>query len=314
MNFHEFHFYQYLNSINNFNLHKQIDKLYHLYHKYPQNMILYGPPGIGKYSQALKFVSFFSQSNLKYEKKISIVHDKTEYFFRLSDIHIDIDLNTLGCNSKLVWNEFFSNLLNIISVNKKHFFIVCKNFHNIHNELHEVFYTFMQTIPNIKYKLYFILLTNNISFLNSNILLSTYILNLQRPNKTAYLQICNSKNIDIYNITSIKALKSNITINTDSFLLSLFNQIIKNNNNFFDIRNILYDILIFNINIDTCIWYVFKQFSILHKDITLSFDITFLIYNFYFQFNNNYRPIYHLERLFINLINEHQRIMQNTEN
>ena len=48
------------------------------------------------------------------------------------------------------------------------------------------------------------------------------------------------------------------------------------------------------------------------KDKTFSFDITLLIYNFYFQFNNNYRPIYHLERLFINLINEHQRLMQNT--
>ncbi len=312
MNFHEFHFNQYINSINNFNLHKQNDKLYYIYHKYPQNMILYGPPGIGKYSQALKFISFFSQSNLKYEKKISIVYDKNEYFFRLSDIHIDIDLNTLGCNSKLVWNEFFSNLLNIISVNKNHFFIICKNFHNIHNELHEVFYSFMQTIPNIKYKLYFILITNNISFLNSNILLSTYIINLQKPTKSSYLQICNNKNMDINNITSIKGLKSNITINTDSFLLSLFNQILKNNNNFFDIRNILYDILIFNINIDTCIWYIFKKFSILHKDKTFSFDITLLIYNFYFQFNNNYRPIYHLERLFINLINEHQRLMQNT--
>lgn len=314
MNFHEFHFHQYLNSINNFNLHKQNNKLYLIFHKYPKNIILYGPPGVGKYSQALKFISQFSQSNLKYEKKISINHDKNEYFFRLSDIHIEIDLNTLGCNSKLVWNEFFSNLLNIISVNKTIFFIICKNFHFIHNELHEVFYSFMQTIPNVKYKIYFILLTNNISFINPNILLSTYTINLPRPNKTAYLQLSNNKNIDINNITSIKGVKSNITINNESFLTCLFNQIIKNNNNFFDIRNILYDILIFNINIDTCIWYVFKQFSILHENVIFSFDITLLIYNFYFQFNNNYRPIYHLERLFINLINEHQRIMQNTEN
>ena len=311
MNFYEFHFYQYLQTINKFNLHKNNNDLYETFHKYPQNMILYGPPGIGKYSQAIKFVSYFSPSNLKYEKKISINHDKNEYFFRLSDVHIDIDLNNLGCNSKLVWNEFFTNILNIISINKTHFFIICKNFHTIHNELHDVFYSFMQTIPNLKYKVFFILLTNNISFLNSNILLSTYIVNLQRPTKNLYSNISNVKNIDINDITSIKALKANVTINTDSFLNCLFNQIIKTNNNFFDIRNMLYDILIYNINIDTCIWHIFKNFFILHKNNSISIDITFLIYNFYSQFNNNYRPIYHLERLFINLINEHQKIMLN---
>lgn len=309
MNFYEFHFYQYLQSINKFNLHKHNDKLYTLFHKHPQNMILYGPPGIGKYSQAIKFISYFSPSNLKYEKKISINHDKNEYFFRLSDVHVDIDLNSLGCNSKLVWNEFFTNMLNIISINKTHFFILCKNFHTIHNELHDVFYSFMQTIPNTKYKVYFILLTNSISFLTSNILSSSYIICLQKPSKNLYSNIANVKNININNITSIKSLKSNIIINTDSFLNCLFEHITKNNNNFFNIRNILYDILIYNINIDTCIWYIFKQFSILHKNTSFSFDITFIIYTFYSQYNNNYRPIYHLERLFINLINEHQKIM-----
>ena len=312
MNFYEFHFNQYLQAINQFNLHKYNEKLYDIFHKYPQNMILYGPPGIGKYSQAIKFVSYFSPSNLKYEKKISINHDKNEYFFRLSDTHVDIDLYNLGCNSKLVWSEFFSNILNIISINKSPFFIICKNLHTIHNELHDVFYSFMQTIPNSKYKVYFILLTNNISFLNPNILLSTYIVNLHRPPKTLYSHFSNLRNININDITSIKGLKANVNINVDSFLKCLFNQITKNNNNFFDIRNILYDILIYNINIDTCIWYVFKEFFKLHKKKSYSFDTTFVIYSFYSQYNNNYRPIYHLERLFINLINEHQKIMCNS--
>lgn len=311
MNFYEFHFSQYLQSINQFNLHKYNEKIYDIFHKYPQNMILYGPPGIGKYSQAIKFISLFSQSNLKYEKKMSINYEKNEFIFRLSDVHIDIDLNNLGCNSKLVWNEFFTNVLNFISINKTHFFIICKNFHTIHNELHDVFYSFMQTIPNIKYKVYFILITSNISFLNPNILSSSYIINLQRPTKNSYSYFHNIKNIDINTITSIKSLKSNTNISTDSFLKCLFNQIIKNNNNFFDIRNMLYDILIYNINIDICIWYIFKQFFILHENKTYSFDLTLIIYNFYSQFNNNYRPIYHLERLFINLINEHQKIMLN---
>ena len=52
-----------------------------------------------------------------------------------------------------------------------------------------------------------------------------------------------------------------------------------------------------------------KNSSIYKKKKSYSFDTTFVIYSFYSQYNNNYRPIYHLERLFINLINEHQKIM-----
>ena len=77
MNFYEIHFHQYLTSVNQFNLHN-CETLYHFFHKNPNNFIIYGPPGIGKYSQALKFISFFSNSNLKYEKKTSINYDKHE--------------------------------------------------------------------------------------------------------------------------------------------------------------------------------------------------------------------------------------------
>ena len=253
---------------------------------------------------------------IKHEKKIEISFDKNIFFFKLSDIHIEIDLFNLGCNSKLIWNDFFSTLLNIIvNNNYNKFFIICKNFHAIHNELHEVFYSYMQTIPNVNFKIYFIIITTNISFINQFIINSSYILSLKRPNKRLYSKLdINIKNDDVNNINSIKAYKSNIFINDTTFYNCLFSQIIKNNIDFFSLRNILYDILIYNINIDKCIWYIYLKFINLHSSNNIQLNISYIFFDFYWNYNNNYRPIYHLEKLFIYLINEHQRIMQNSTN
>ena len=69
MKFFETHFEDYIktyetspfnvNTISSSSL--NIDKL--------SNLIIYGPPGIGKYSQTLSFIKKFSPSKLKYEKK-----------------------------------------------------------------------------------------------------------------------------------------------------------------------------------------------------------------------------------------------------
>ena len=48
--------------------------------------------------------------------------------------------------------------------------IVCKYFNEIHSELLDSFYSYMQTLTNIKIDLKFILLTEEISFIPDNIL------------------------------------------------------------------------------------------------------------------------------------------------
>ena len=93
---------------------------------------------------------------LKYEKKISLTYDKKQYFFKISDIHYEIDMAILGCNSKLLWHEIYQQIIDIISAKaEKSGIIVCKYFHEIHSELLENFYSYMQennpSIINIKY-------------------------------------------------------------------------------------------------------------------------------------------------------------------
>ena len=46
------------------------------------NLILYGPPGIGKYTMSLRIIKNFSDSKLKYEKKICVESNNSKYFIK----------------------------------------------------------------------------------------------------------------------------------------------------------------------------------------------------------------------------------------
>ena len=116
MKFHETNFDEYIKKCDAINLHAHPNKYYE---KFPKdmsnlrNIIFYGPPGCGKYTQMLWAIKRYSASNLKYNKKICVQFQKSCYYFMVSDIHVEIDFALLGCNSKLLWNEIYHNLINI---------------------------------------------------------------------------------------------------------------------------------------------------------------------------------------------------------
>ena len=98
------------------------------------NFILYGPCGTGKYSEALKIIEKYSSSYLKYEKKMIINSSKNEHIIKISDIHYEIDLENLTCNSKILLNDIYNNIIDAIQSSKdKRGIILCKNFHEINN-------------------------------------------------------------------------------------------------------------------------------------------------------------------------------------
>ena len=55
------------------------------------NIIIYGPNGTGRYTQALRIINKYSKSNLHYEKKVVCVTNKIDYVVKISDIHYEID-------------------------------------------------------------------------------------------------------------------------------------------------------------------------------------------------------------------------------
>ena len=68
-------------------------------------------------------------------------------------------------------------------------------------------------------------------------------------------------------------------------------------------RESLYDICIFDLNIINCIWYILKVLT--NKNLLNGNKLNCILietYNFLKLYNNNYRPIYHLEKYILYII------------
>lgn len=313
MKFYESHFEEYISENNRVNLHPKLDKIYEKFPKTIQefkNIIFYGPSGTGKYTQMLKSIKKYSMTDLKYERKISVTYNKQQYFFKVSDIHYEIDMSLLGCNSKLLWHEIYQQIVDIISAKpEKSGIIVCKYFHEIHSELLENFYSYMQQNTSIGVDIKFILITEELSFIPDNVLNCCEVINVSRPPKTSYAKCRRNKlltKLKTENITNIKILH----LYDEDLMLQyriICNKIIHNlvsinDLQFLKFRDILYDIFIYNLDISDCIWYILSKLieQQLIKKQHIS-EILIKSYCFFQYYNNNYRPIYHVEKYFFNL-------------
>jgi len=343
MKFLESHFDEYIQSCKKYNLHPSLETVFE---RYPcthlPNTIFYGPPGTGKYTQSLMLIKKYSPSELKYEKRMLIKYENVPIYIKVSDIHFEVNMAILGCNSKILWNEIYSQIIDVVST-RPHAsgVIMCKNFHNIHSELLDVFYSYFRC-NNPKIRISFVLLTNHLSFITTNIIQSCETIHMKRPSLTQYKEcICactptlsaeqvsfiNSMTAsDLPKISNIKSLKLNRTIDdpngdlecNSAFRLAytttcvrIFNYIINPETiQLLDFRDALYDILICDLDIHNCIWYILvklfhylrdNNIPVCNKVIT---DIMTNTYSFLHTFNNNYRPIYHLECYMFMLINQ----------
>ena len=360
MKFYETHFEEYISAVEKTNIHPELTDTFETFPKSInafENLIVYGPAGIGKYSQVLYLLKKYSPSGLKYDKKIIANTEKQQYIYRISDIHFEIDMSLLGCNSKLLWHEIFFQIVDIISVKQEKIgIILCKNFHLIHAELLEIFYSYIQQHnhkqTNIKIK--FIIMTEHVSFLPTPIINACHLLRIGRPSKELYERFilnsgedvdaekqfmnriseyknnnlkCKSiesktiqmlKNIETDGILNIKELRAFPLLQTEKDIpKDIFNLICDNiikeindpkNISFTGFRDTLYEILIYNLDMTDCLWYIIRHFvdnKLLNDD-----DISQILtktYTFLKHYNNNYRPIYHLESIMFYIINKVHR-------
>lgn len=340
-------FTSYLDNIKSENLHKTKEAMYD---KLPSNLcdlphlILYGPAGVGKYSQMLNIIQRYSPTQLKYEKKIQIHNQKDDYYqMKISDIHYEIDMETLGCNAKSQWHTLYHGIVNIISQHHGTIFtkgnkqyngiIVCKNFHHIQNELLDVFYSYMTNMlsvsGNSNYNIKFILVTESLSFLPEHIQNLCMVYQYSRPNRTQYSEaICkitgrhfkstyNKMNENkIINLTNELYDVSQLE-NTKLFVSKLVNYIEStltqfesskdepgmevNADNFHQLREILYEVLIYNIPVFEVVYALLKEMMNLmtHEQSNVLMKNTYIFFRLY---NNNYRPIFHLEKFVLDII------------
>jgi len=346
MKYYETNFEEYIYSVEKQNIHKE---LVPIIEQFPNeieqfdNMIVYGPSGVGKYSQVLHLLKKYSPTKMKYQNSIIIENDKKRYSYNISDIHYEIDMALLGCNSKVLWHSIYQNIIDVVSLKpRKVGIIVCKNFHLVHGELLEIFYSYIQQYnnPYLSIKIKFILITENIGFLPENILNICYTLPVRRPSRDDLKEIykhTDTPKKDIEFLEKVSDYKTVLTDNTvldklepdsiinlkelryfplvngaDTIPEDIFNIICNNiisemdqheNLDFTKFRDTIYDILVYNLDAAECIFYILSFFvgnGKLSK--TDSSQILNKIHPFLKYYNNNYRPIYHLETILIYII------------
>ena len=168
----------------------------------------------------------------------------------------------------------------------------------------------MQTLYHMNIQINFVILTTQVSFLPSNILNRCLIIPIKRPTKSAYNKCLKQKipkTFTTNTITNIKLFKMK-NKNMNSVFENINNILLENIINYKEIiylqfRDRIYDMFIYQLDINECIWYIIKKL-IEKKYITQQNNeiILFKISIFLKYFNNNYRPIYHMESLFIFII------------
>jgi hypothetical protein len=366
MKFYETHYEDYLQSLQHFNLHPELTTHFS---KFPQqlsrltNLIFYGPSGVGKYTQMLNAIHQYSPSGLSYDKKICMQNDKYNYMYRISDIHYEVDMSMLGCNSKILWHEIIQQIVDIVAVKpEKIGIVVCKSFHWIHSELLEIFYSYIQEYSNrfSNIQLRFVIMTEHISFIPNNIVSVCEIVEVKRPSKKMYLELVLNQRMQGLKVRKYTKHDQDTTESTNEVLFTnkvanfrqkwtadtaafenanaILNSIesssilnLKEINNFgkmsspdkipkdifntvcdtiieqmlqpdklvhTSFRDALYDILIYNLDTADCIWYIFSHMvenEFLKGDCVS--DVLIKMFSFLKYFNNNYRPIYHLESI-----------------
>jgi hypothetical protein len=340
MKFYETHFEEYAKAVDTQTLHPELAPLYE---QFPKNLgqfgnlIVYGPSGVGKYSQVLHILKRYSPSELKYEKRITMQHEKLEYSYPISDIHYEIDMSFLGCNSKIIWHEVFSQIVDIVSMKSiKIGIIVCKNFHKIHNELLEIFYSYMQQFshPQLSIQIRFVLITEHIGFIPNSIIQNCRILSVKRPLVQDYQKLSKTSLVgedrmadiapkDLMNLKEYHCLEwinpnqppppELFNVICDAIIQEMLHpeKIVIT-----DFRDIIYDILVYNVDVYECIWHVIEYF--IQEDRLDAEDIRAILdktHSFFKYYNNNYRPIYHIENMLFFIINKvhgyDQRVKQN---
>ena len=369
MKYYETNFEEYIHASKTNNVHPEMDTIINTLPKSLdkfQNMILYGPSGSGKYTQALKIIEQYSPSKLKYDRKISVsnekiekkkqiavetnskkkttqpkkdinVSKKQEFTYRISDIHYEVDMSLLGCNSKNLWHDIYFQIVDIVSVKpNKTGIIVCKNFDCIYNELLDIFYSYIKhPLDHVNTHIYFMILTENLSFIPNNILHSSFVIPIKRPQKEYYDNMVSTQNKSFFFQTTEKGDQSKEILNSidhssilnakELFMLkkihtiedlpcdidfTICDKILDQMNHpeeikLIEFRNLIYDLLVYNVNIPECIYYIITE-SIQSGELdecSIS-EILQYSYTFFKYYNNNYRSIYHLDSMIFFIMNK----------
>jgi hypothetical protein len=316
MNYLENTFTKYTGKVKEYNIHPEIEPIIEKYSGNIEefnNTIFYGPIGCGKYSQILNLIDKYSISNLKYNKKFCVQTEKdTTLMIHMSDIHYEVDIELLGCNSKCVFHSIYQQINDIICTNNKNIFaknnkiggiILCKNFHTIQNELLECFYTYMTS--SYDNNVYFILHTEDIGFIPRHIIELSNVIKVIKPSKKNITNTIVSPSVKRKfdgKCINLKDTEYGNNLNIYNNFINRYIAVVEEKtNNVQEIRNIIYDILTYNVSFIKFIYHLLNKLES-EKIVYLNEKLILSLFNFFSLYDKHYRPVFHLEKLLVNLL------------
>jgi hypothetical protein len=254
-----------------------------------ENVILYGPAGVGKYTQALRFLRKYSDHGLKYEKKVVIDHNDSLYVIKVTDVHFEVDMEQLGNASKPLWHEIYCHIKEISNCARNHHIVLCKNFQKIDQELLEIFYSYMQDT------LKFILLTDAVSFIPMAVTCRCKLIPVPRPILQDYVR-CGASRMPVLSIKD--ATGEPVANPVHVFGDKLWPLMLDPGTTISKLREELYVVLVYDLDVDEFMWYLLKKSNLDEERTQILLSETANILQ---RYRCNYRPIYHLET-FVNVL------------
>lgn len=332
MDFYDTYFSTYLQKNKQHNLHPELDTI--IESKLPKtietmpNLILFGESGSGKYTQSLRIIEKYSANKLNktnftnycIKNKTAKLNDKDNLIFKNSDIHYEIDMYLLGCESKKYWEELLALIIEEVKYRKnKNVIILCLNFDKTHQELLENFHNYLNHSIFETIAIKYIFLCDNISFIPIQLLQFFNIINICKPSIEQLNCILSDKNqynenfnshleyiTENNNLKNIYGKKNNNTLFNKMFEriyeIYIINKFDKNIVSL--MRNIAYDILVNNIDFYEILqkinWDLIKNNK---NNIKLIKYLQNDLPNDLLYLNNNYRTIFHIENILLKLYN-----------
>jgi hypothetical protein len=280
-------FYEYCNASNKYNLHPELESMITQHSNINQldNLIFYGPPGSGKYTQALRYIQKYSSTQLKHEKKITInVACKSKiipFILKMSDIHFEINMAFIECYSKILWDEIYKQIMEIVSSRNTPSIIICRDFQSITPDLLSIFYNYMRNCGK-PMPLKFIFLTTALSFMPNSIVESCNLIRVKQPSIEQYSKL---------------SIKNPVCCPHQFICDNIIDKMDSGGKKHIEFRDAMYEIFTCCLNIYDCVAYIIfnmiKNGAITNANVN---ETSRNILLFLQQYDNNYHPIFHLER------------------
>jgi hypothetical protein len=233
----------------------------------------------------LQFIQKQHNASNLHMRKMTLFHHNKPQYFNVSDHHVEIDFDILGVQTLHVFHLLFNH---IKDANRERKIFVCYNIDNCRQDLVKIFHSFLKYA---RFK--FIFLTRKPSSIPNNI-------------SKRCLYICNKINNGEISYHKHHEKYCEIVINTMKKIRDMYSNKANASQYLIELRENLYLLLIHNLNIYDCFYYIFSK-CIEYEIIVFSNDKDMFEYmdnmvGDYIDFNMNHRVIYHIEKIILKLI------------